>query len=44
VQVYPRQIDLANVAKLAEFEATSVFSDIPALATAINQRLHALGV
>jgi len=43
VQVYPRQIDLANVAKLAEFEATSVFSDIPALATAINQRLHALG-
>jgi flavoprotein len=43
VQVYPRQIDLANVAKLAEFEATSVFSDIPALATAINQRLQALG-
>jgi len=43
VQVYPRKIDLANVAKLAEFEATTVFSDIPTLAAAINQRLHALG-
>ncbi len=43
VQVYPRQIDLDNVAKLADFEATTVYADIPALAAAIDQRLQALG-
>ncbi len=43
VQVYPRQIDLDNVAKLAKFEATSVYADLPALAAALKQRLQTLG-
>lgn len=40
VKVYPRQIDLANVAKLAEFEATKVVADIAALSEAIHIRLN----
>jgi flavoprotein len=41
VKVYPRQIDLDNVAKLANFEATQVVADIDALADAIHTRLNA---
>ena len=40
VKVYPRQIDLANVEKLAEFEATKVVADIAALSAAIHMRLN----
>ena len=40
VKVYPRQIDLTNVAKLAEFEATKVVADIATLSAAIHARLH----
>ena len=40
VKVYPRQIDLANVVKLAEFEATKVVADIAALSAAIHMRLN----
>jgi flavoprotein len=40
VKVYPRQIDLANVKKLAEFEATKVVADIAALSAAIHMRLN----
>ena len=40
VKVYPRQIDLANVEKLAEFEATKVVADIAALSVAIHMRLN----
>lgn len=43
VKVYPRQIDLTNVAKLAEFEATKVVADIAALSAAIHTRLHEVG-
>lgn len=43
VKVYPRQIDLTNVAKLAEFEATQVVADIAALSAAIHTRLHEVG-
>ena len=42
VKVYPRQIDLANVEKLAHFEATTVVADIAALSAAINLRLNDL--
>lgn len=39
VKVYPRQIDLDNVAKLACFEATKVVSDMAELTHAIHERL-----
>lgn len=42
VKVYPRQIDLDNVQKLATFEATTVVADMQSLATAIYTRLHDL--
>ncbi len=42
VKVYPRQIDLANVEKLADFEATTVVADIAALSAAISLRLNDL--
>lgn len=43
VKVYPRQIDLDNIAKLTAFEATQIVADIPALANAIHVRLNDLG-
>lgn len=46
VKVYPRQIDLENVAKLAQFADTEVVDDMLALQDAIMQRLaniHATG-
>lgn len=42
VKVYPRQIDLDNVEKLAKFEATTVVADMQSLTTAIYTRLHDL--
>ena len=39
VKVYPRQIDLDNVAKLASFEATKVVTDMAELTHAIHERL-----
>jgi len=42
VKVYPRQIDLDNITKLAAFEATQIVADIPALANAIHARLNDL--
>ncbi|MDP1766979.1 MAG: flavoprotein [Methylotenera sp.] len=41
VKVYPRQVDLDNVKKLASFEATQVVADIDALADSIHTRLNA---
>jgi len=43
VKVYPRKIDLENVAKLADFEATQVVADIAALTNAIHVRLNEIG-
>ncbi|MDP3087398.1 MAG: flavoprotein [Methylotenera sp.] len=43
VKVYPRKIDLENVAKLADFEATQVVADISALTQAIHLRLNEIG-
>ncbi len=40
VKVYPRQIDLDNVAKLAHFEATTVVNDMAELTHAIHTRLN----
>jgi flavoprotein len=40
VKVYPRKIDLENVAKLTEFEVTQVVADIAALTHAIHVRLN----
>lgn len=40
VKVYPRQIDLDNVAKLACFEATKVVADMAELTHAIHERLN----
>jgi dihydromethanopterin reductase (acceptor) len=40
VKVYPRKIDLENVAKLADFEATQVVADIAGLTHAIHVRLN----
>lgn len=42
VKVYPRQIDLDNVAKLACFEATKVVADMAELTHAIHERLIGL--
>lgn len=39
VKVYPRQIDLDNVQKLAAFEVTTVVASIEALQLAINRSL-----
>jgi dihydromethanopterin reductase (acceptor) len=39
VTVYPRHIDLDNIQKLAQFEATTVVASIDALALAIDSRL-----
>ena len=39
VKVYPRQIDLDNVVKLACFEATKVVADMAELTHAIHERL-----
>lgn len=40
VKVYPRKIDLENVAKLVDLEATQVVADIAALTHAIHVRLN----
>lgn len=40
VKVYPRRIDLENVAKLADFEATQVVDNIVTLTHAIHVRLN----
>jgi len=40
VKVFPRQIDLDNVAKLASFEATNVVADMAELTHAIHTRLN----
>lgn len=40
VTVYPRQIDLDNVQKLAQFEVTEIVASIPALQAAIERSLH----
>ncbi len=39
VKVYPRQIDLDNVAKLKAFESTTVVASIEALQQALQQRM-----
>jgi len=40
VQVYPRQIDLDNIAKLNTFEATLVVEDMQSLSAAVHARLN----
>jgi dihydromethanopterin reductase (acceptor) len=40
VKVYPRQVDLDNVAKLAHFKATTVVNDMAELTHAIHTRLN----
>ena len=40
VKVFPRKIDLDNVAKLANFEATQIVVDIAALTDAVHIRLN----
>jgi flavoprotein len=42
VKVYPRRIDLENVAKLKTFEATTIVEDMTSLNIAIHDRLQAL--
>ena len=42
VQVFPRQIDLDNVARLASFELTQIVTDIDMLQQAISMRLTAI--
>jgi dihydromethanopterin reductase (acceptor) len=42
VQVYPRQIDLDNVAKLAQFEFTTIASDMDMLQKTISMRLSGI--
>ena len=42
VKVYPRKIDLDNVATLATFESTFVVSSIPDLALALNKCLSSV--
>jgi len=41
VQVFPRQIDLDNVKKLATFESTQIVDSIAALQQAVNARINA---
>lgn len=40
VKVYPREIDLDNVQKLSQFEATEVVASIDALQTAVQSKLN----
>lgn len=40
VKVFPRKIDLDNVAKLTNFEATQIVADIAALTDAVQTRLN----
>ena len=42
VKVYPRRIDLENIAKLKTFEATAVVADMHGLQQAIQNRLKTL--
>lgn len=42
VKVYPRKIDLENIAKIKTFEATTVVEDMPALSASIQARLQLL--
>ena len=42
VKVYPRQIDLDNVSRLAKFEVTQVVDSMDAMRTTIHERLKAL--
>ena len=42
VQVFPRQIDLDNVAKLAQFEFTQIVSDMTQLQASVEARLAAV--
>lgn len=42
VRVYPRKIDLENIEKLKDFEATTVVEDMSELSGAIQARLNAL--
>ena len=43
VQVFPRQIDLDNVEKLANFELTQIVSDMTQLQVSVEARLLAVG-
>ncbi len=43
VKVFPRRIDLENVERLKSFEATEVVETLPALQSALERRLSALG-
>lgn len=40
VMVYPRRIDLDNVQKLAQFEATEIVASIEELQAAVERKLH----
>jgi flavoprotein len=42
VKVYPRKIDLENVAKIKTFEATTVVEDMQSLNTQIQARMNAI--
>jgi len=44
VKVYPRQIDLDNVAKIKTFEATTVVADMQALRASIDARLQSINL
>jgi len=44
VKVFPRQIDLENVAKLSQFELTRVVDSIDTLEASIHQRLNAVSI
>jgi len=44
VKVWPRSIDLENVAKLKTFERTRVVESMDELVTAITERLRCLGI
>jgi flavoprotein len=40
VMVYPRRIDLDNVQKLSQFEATEIVASIEELQAAVERKLH----
>tara|TARA_B110000902_G_scaffold76968_1_gene91546 strand:+ start:6122 stop:6664 length:543 start_codon:yes stop_codon:yes gene_type:complete len=42
VMVYPREIDLDNIQKLAQFEATEIVASIEALQVAVDLKLQSL--
>ena len=42
VKVYPRKIDLENIAKIKTFEATTVVEDMQALSASIQARLQSI--